>query len=51
MIGTVKPTLIEVAAGKLSREKDPKSRLLSAAGFLNLPNSWPAAVLRLGGGT
>ncbi|RSD10349.1 ATP-binding protein [Amycolatopsis eburnea] len=51
VIGTVKPTLIEVAAGKLSREKDPKNRLLSAAKFLNLPNSWAAAVLRLGGGT
>ncbi|MGW5740914.1 ATP-binding protein [Amycolatopsis sp. NPDC003861] len=50
VLGTVRPTPIDTAVRKLSREPDPGKRLLHAAGFLNLPNSWAVAVLKLGGG-
>jgi hypothetical protein len=49
VIGTVRPSLIDVAARKLSARKAAGERLLHAAGFLNLPNSWAVAVLKLGG--
>jgi hypothetical protein len=56
VLGTAKPTLIDVAVRKLSGTRDPGTqlprdpgtRLMHAARFLNLPNKWAVAVLKVG---